>query len=153
MNKQIIKLNKKIGIVIVFLFFVLYCSAQKYKTTRSYIYSHLVVQYPNGEKDYDGIATGAIIFGMKDGKECIGISLDKEIIYQGFIVKKEWEVENGLPLVSYKFTSYYNGITSSIVLSEIYETATSKVPFMFFLTILNKYSNKPARYNIFTNIQ
>ena len=143
---------KKILIFLLLSFVVISLKAQSYYTTRCYTYSHLVIQHPNDKIDYDDKAFGGIIFGVKNSHEVVGISLDREIMYQGFIDKKESSIENGLPVIAYRFTSNSHGIIVPIVLTEIYETSSSKEPFMFFLTVLNKYTNAPVRYNIFTEI-
>lgn len=126
--------------------------AQSYHTTKGYVYSHLLIQQVNGKTDFDEAAIGCIIFGTKGGKELVGVSLDRETIYQGYITKKEKGWESGSYLVSYEFTTYLHGISVPIVLSEIYDTPNSIIPKCFFLTVLNRYTKKPVRYNIFSGI-
>lgn len=144
---------KKYIISILFLFVSLISYAQIYNDNEGFTYSHFTVQYPNGKIDYDGTAVGEIIFTVKNEKKIIGISLDKEIMYQGIVLKKEKErLENGNCIISYKFNSTYQGINVPIVLTAIYGDYSCNVPLKFFLVILNKYSGKPVRYNIFTGI-
>lgn len=129
---------KKCILFILFFFINMICYSQIYKDEEGFTYSHLIIQHPNGRVDYDDTAIGAIIFTTKNGKQIIGISLDREGMYQGIVIRKEQErLENGNCIISYEFNSSYQGIN---------------VPFKFFLTILNKYTRKPVRYNIFTGI-
>lgn len=144
---------KKCIIFILFLFVTIISYAQICNNNEGFTYSHLIVQYPNGKIDYNGDAVGSIIFTVKNGKQIIGISLDKEIMYQGVVIKKEKErLENDNCIISYKFNSTYQGINIPIVLTAIYGDYSCNVPLKFFLVILNKYSGKPVRYNIFTGI-
>lgn len=144
---------KKCILFILFFFINMICYSQIYKDEEGFTYSHLIIQHPNGRVDYDDTAVGAIIFTTKNGKQIIGISLDREGMYQGIVIRKEQErLENGNCIISYEFNSSYQGINVPVVLTAVYGDSASNVPFKFFLTILNKYTRKPVRYNIFTGI-
>lgn len=74
------------------------------------------------------------------------------MVYQGFVIKTEKGTEVGQYTVSHKFYANLKGVSTPIVLSEIYDSQYSKTPYMFFLVILDKNAEKPVRYNIFTGI-
>lgn len=126
--------------------------AQSCHTTKGFTYSKVTVQRADGKTDFEDFKGGAIIFGTKEGKEVIGISLDRDIVYQGFIIETDKGMEGTQYVISYKFYTNLKGNQVPIVLSEIYSSKYSKVPSVFFLAILDNKAEKPVRYNIFTDI-
>jgi|UPI00061D51AE hypothetical protein len=143
---------KKYLFIIILSLFSIFIHAQSYYTNRGYSYSKVTVQNANGKTDFENTTGGTVIFGTKNGKNVIGISLGRDMVYQGFVIKTEKGTEVGQYTISHKFYANLKGVSTPIVLSEIYDSQYSKTPYMFFLVILDKNAEKPVRYNIFTGI-
>lgn len=126
--------------------------AQSYHTTKGFTYSKVTVQRADGRTDFEDFKGGAIIFGTKEGKEVIGISLGRDIVYQGFVIETDKGMEGTQYVVSYKFYANLKRVYTPIILSEIYNTRYSQVPSLFFLAILDKNAEKPIKYNLFSGI-
>ena len=139
---------KKIIFLLLFLSASIIINAQKIQIKDAYTYSHLLIQNKDMQTSFNEDITGGIIFSMKNRDEFIAISIEKDICYYGKIVKVETEYN----MISYEFNALFNGAYIPIVLSVIYDTPNHNVPSKFFLTVLNRFSRDPVKYNLFTGI-
>lgn len=126
--------------------------AQTYYTTRGFTYSQLEIKLTNDSTVFNDNTIGTIIFGKKEGKDLIGISLDRETLFQGYIKTKDIiQQERGFSIL-YDFDSYYKGTIMPIKLLEVYTNSKARLPSVFLLIILNRFSNEPVRFLTFKDI-
>lgn len=144
---------KRICILLIFILNYISLYAQQTNITRGFTYSNLIVEQANGKIDFDEPTDGAIVFGSNEGGDFVGISIGKEIMYQGYIISKDISKQGKGFYILYVFNSYYNGLTIPIQFLEIYADLEDKVPSSFFLIVLNRFSHKPVRYNTFYGIK